>query len=163
MTYASEQDRLFAAVLIEGTDAAGDAWTGSGPEGVSRLHAELSGEHRVRVPDGVHSRDFLDNLTWASGLIASVYPDEFLATFRSSDWDDNVFVCAGLGEIQRPEATKRLMRLMGHEDKWIRINAAVALRGHRHRGLQSVLLAALNDPDDLVRYHVEARLVELEG
>lgn len=65
-------------------------------------------------------------------MVASAYPEEFLAT-------------------------------LGHDDKWIRIQAAAALRGHRHRGLRSVLLAATEDPEDLVRYHVEERLAELDG
>jgi len=37
----------------------------------------------------------------------------------------------------------------------------VALRGHRHPGLEAVLVAALEDPDYLVRYHVEERLAEV--
>jgi hypothetical protein len=105
----------------------------------------------------------VDNLQWASRVVASAYPDEFLATFAPSVWDTNWFVCSGWGGIRRPEATKRLMCLLGHEDKWIRISAAVALRGHRHRGLRSVLPAAMDDPEDLVRYHVEERLQELDG
>ena len=161
MTDDTRQDLLFAAVLVEGTNQAADAWIAFGPEGVSRLHTELSGEHRVQIPEGVHQRDVLDNLVQASRLIGSAYPDEFLAAFGSSEWDDNSFVCAGLGGIRRPDVTKRLMRLLGHEDKWVRIQAAVALGGHRHRGLQSVLLAALDDSDYLVRYHVEERLAEL--
>jgi hypothetical protein len=158
--HEEEQNRRFAAVVAKGTDDAGEAWVALGPEGVTRLHAELSGEYRVRMSD-VHPRDVLDNLTWASLLIARSYPDQFLAIFPSPEWDDNSVVCAGLGGIRRPEVTKRLMRLLGHEDKWIRVQAAVALRGHRHRGLQSALLSALDDPEDLVRYHVEERLAEL--
>ena len=159
----TEQDRLFSAVLIEGTDEAVDAWIASGPEAVSRLCMELTGEHAVQVPNVVHPRDVVDNLQWASRVVASAYPDEFLATFTPSEWDTNSFVCSGLGGIRRPDATKRLMRLLGHEDKWIRISAAVALRGHRHRGLRTVLLAAMDDPEDLVRYHVKERLQELDG
>jgi hypothetical protein len=162
VTYETDQDRLFAAVLIEGTDQAADAWIASGPEGVvGRLHAELNGEHRVPLPGGVHPRDVIDNLALASRLAGSAYPDEFLAAFPSSEWDGNSFVCSGLGAIRRPEATKRLMRLLGHHDKWVRIAAAAALQGHRHRALRSALLAALDDPEDLVRYHVEERLSEL--
>ena len=157
------QDRLFAAVLIEGTDEAADAWISSGPQAVRRLRTELNREHPVRIPEGAHPRDVLDNLAWASRLIAAAYPDVFLSTFTSPAWDANTFVCSGLGGIQRPDATKRLMRLLGHENKWIRTQAAVALRGHRHRGLKSALLAALDDPEYLVRYHVEERLAELDG
>jgi HEAT repeat protein len=109
----------------------------------------------------VHPRDVIDNLALASRLAGSAYPDEFLAAFPSSEWDGNSFVCSGLGGIRRPEATKRLMRLLGHHDKWVRIAAAAALQRHRHRALRSALLAALDDPEDLVRYHVEERLSEL--
>lgn len=159
----AQQDRLFAAVLIEGTDDAADAWIASGPEAVDRLRTQLNGEDRVQIPEGVHPRDVLDNLTWASRRIASAYPDEFLASFPPSEWDGSPAVCSGLGGIRRPEATKRLMRLLGHEDKWVRVTAAVALQGHRHRGLKSALLAALDDPEHLVRYHVEERLAEQDG
>lgn len=157
------QDRLFTAVLVKGTDEAGDAWIASGPQGVERLRRELTGQQHLQIPEGVHQRDVLDNLAHASRLVASAYPDEFLAAFPSPQWDDNSFVCAGLGGIRRPEVTKRLMRLLGHEDRWVRIQAAVALGGHQHRGLQSALLDALDDPDDLVRYHVEERLAELDA
>jgi hypothetical protein len=159
----AQQDRLFTAVLVEGTDDAAQEWLTSGPEAVNRLRMELSGERRARIPEAAQPKVVLDHLTWASRLVASAYPDAFLATFSSPDWDDNPFVCSGWGGIRQPEATKRLMRLLGHEDKWIRIQAAVALRGHRHRGLQSALLAARDDPDHLVRYHVEERLAELGG
>ena len=96
-------------------------------------------------------------------MVASAYPDKFLATFKSSEWNGNSFVCSGLGGIRHPDATKRLMRLLGHEDKSIRIHAAAALRGHRHRGLRSALLAAMDDPEDLVRYQVEERLAEMDA
>ena len=105
----------------------------------------------------------MDNLQWASRVVASAYPDEFLATFTPSEWDTNWFVCSEWGGIRRPEATKRLMRLLGHEDKWIRISAAVALRGHRHRGVRAVLLPAMDDPEDLGPLPLQGRLQELDG
>jgi HEAT repeat protein len=54
------------------------------------------------------------------------------------------------------------MRLLQSDDQWVRIQVAVALRDHRRRGLRSVLIAALEDPDELVRYHVEQRLAEID-
>lgn len=163
MVDETTQDRLFEAVLIEGTDDAAEAWVALGPEGVDRLRAELNGERRVPIPEGVHTKTVLDNFAHASRLIASAYPEVFLGAFESSEWDGNAGVVAGLGGIRRADATRRLMRLLRHDDKWIRIQAAVALRDHRHPGLRSALMAALDDPEDLVRYHVEERLAELDG
>ena len=77
-------------------------------------------------------------------------------------WDENPFVCSGLGTIRRPEVTERLMRILRSKNQWLRIDAAVALRGHQHPELQTALVAALQDPDYLVRYHVEERLTEIE-
>lgn len=154
-------DRLFRGVLFDGTDQAIEAWIASGPDAVRRLQAELSGESRVEIPEGMHSRDFLDNLTWACHLLGAAHPDEFLDTFMSPDWYGNPFVISGLGGTLHPRATRRLMRLLTNDDEWVRVNAAVALCGHRHRGLRSVLLSAMDDPSNLVRYHVEERLEEL--
>ena len=127
-----------------------------------RLYAELSGEDRVELPDGLHSRDFLDNLTWSCHLLGAAFPNEFLEIFESAKWSTNAFVISGLGGTLKPEATRRLIRLMANEDEWVRINAVVALRGHCHRGMRSVLLSALEDSNDLVRYHAGERLGELE-
>jgi len=158
----ADQDQLFIAVLAEGTEESIDAWIAVGPDAVRRLHAELSGEDRVDFPDGTHPRDFLDNMTWACHRLGAAYPDEFLEAFQSPDWATNPFVISSLGGTSRPRATRRLMRLMADEDEWVRVNATVALRGHRHRGLRSVLLNALHDPSHLVRYHAGERLRELD-
>ncbi len=163
MPNESEQERLFITVLVEGTETVTDAWIALGPKGLDRLRRELSGEVRADIPGDVHPKVVIDNLTWASRKIGTAYPEEFLSTFPSPQWDSNPFVCAGLGGIQLPDATRRLMRLLSHDDKWIRIQAAAALRGHRHRGLESALLAARDDPEFLVRYQVEERIAELAG
>lgn len=158
----ADQDHLFIAALADGTEESIDAWIASGPGAVRRLHAELSGENRVDFPEGVHPRDFLDNLIWACHRLGAAYPEEFLEMFQSPEWSTNPFVISGLGGTSMPQATRRLMRLMGDEDEWVRVNAAVALRGHQHRGLRSVLLTALDDSSHLVRYHAGERLRELD-
>jgi len=158
----ADQDRLFRAALSEGSEEAIGEWIASGPEAVRRLYVELSGEHRVEVPDGLHPRDFLDNLNRSCHLLGAAYSNEFMETFESAKWSTNPFVISGLGGTPKPEATRRLIRLMANEDEWVRINAVVALRGHRHRGMRSVLLTALQDSNDLVRYHAGERLSELE-
>jgi HEAT repeat protein len=53
------------------------------------------------------------------------------------------------------------MRILRSQNHWLRIDAAVALRGHRHPDLEAALVAALEDPDYIVRYHVEERLAEI--
>ena len=156
-----DSDRLFTRVVVDGTDEAIAAWIAAGPASVHRLYQELTGELRVVVPEGTSDRLLLDNLGWASHQVARAFPEEFLAAFADDRWDDNPFVCSGLGAIRRPEITERLMRILRSQNHWLRVGAAVALRGHRHPDLEAVLVAALGDPDYLVRYHVEERLAEV--
>lgn len=155
-----DPERLFTRVLVDGTAEAVAAWIDSGPESVRRLHQELTRELRVVVPEGTSERLLLDNLGWASHEVARAFPDEFLSAFADDRWDENPFVCSGLGAIRRPEVTERLMRILRSENHWLRIGAAAALRGHRHPDLEAALSAALDDPDHIVRYHVEERLAE---
>lgn len=157
-----DPDRLFTAAIIEGTDEAIASWIAAGPQSVHRLHQELTDERRVSLPSGTSSRDLLDNLMSASYRVARAFPDEFLAAFSDSRWDESPSVCSGLGAIRRPEVTERLFRILRSKNHWRRIDAAVALRGHQHPDLEAVLITALQDPDYLVRYHVEERLAEIE-
>jgi len=147
--------------MVDGTEEAIAAWIGTGPESVHRLYQQLTHELRVVVPEGTSDRLLLDNLGWASHEVARAFPDEFLSVFADDRWDESPFVCSGLGTIRRPEVTERLMRILRSKNHWLRIDAAVALRGHRHPDLEAVLVAALEDPDYLVRYHVEERLAEV--
>jgi HEAT repeat protein len=156
-------DRLFTRVLVDGTDEAIAHWIAAGPESVHRLHQELTGELRAALPEGISQRELLDNLKWAAHEVARAFPDEFLAAFADGGWDESPSVCSGLGAIRRPAVTERLMRMLRSENHWLRIDAAVALRGHQHPDLRAVLLDALQDPDYLVRYHIEERLAELDG
>ena len=158
----ADPDRAFVRVLTEGTDEAINAWIAHGPGSVARLRHELSGTRRAVIPQGTSERELLDNLTWASHELASAFPDEFLAAFHDEKWDENPFVCSGLGAIRRPEVTERLIRILKTQNRWLRISAAVALRGHSHPELHTALMDAQEDPDYLVRYHVEERLAELE-
>ncbi len=158
---AADVDRLFTRVLLDGTEEAIEAWLAGGPGAVYRLRRELTGDLRAEVPEGTHDRIVLDNLRWASHEAARAFPDEFLAAFAEDRWDESPFVCAGLGAIHRTEVTERLMRILTSGDHWLRMDAAVALRGHRHPHLEAALLAGMLDPDYLVRYHVEQRLTEI--
>ena len=157
-----DPDHAFVRVLTEGTDEAINAWIAEGPRSVARLRHELSGKHRAAVPEGTAERELLDNLMWASHEVAAALPDEFLEAFHNEKWDENPFVCSGLGAIRRPEVTERLIGILKTQNHWLRMSAAVALRGHSHPELHAALIDAQEDPDDLVRYHVEERLAELE-
>jgi hypothetical protein len=157
-----DPDRGFVRALGEGTDEAIASWIAEGPGAVARLRQELTRERRAALPDGISDRELLDNLMWVSHEVGAAFPDEFLASFDDARWDENPFVCSGLGAICRPEVTERLMRILQSQNRWLRIDAAVALRGHSHPELRASLMTAREDPDDLVRHHVEERLAELE-
>ena len=163
MDAAERHEEAFATALIEGTPEALAAWVETGPAAVKRLHAELARERTARLPDHIFGRVIVDNILVVAAAVAAAYPDEFLETFADPGWDESASVRSGLGAIHRPVATLRLMRLLATGGRRARIDAVICLRGHRHRGLQSVLIAALDDPDDLVREEAEARLEELES
>lgn len=158
-----DSDRLFTLVIVEGTGEAIASWIAAGPAAVRRLRQELTGERRISVPESTSPRDLLDNLMSASYEAARAFPDEFLAAFADSRWDESPAACCGFGAIRRPEVTERLMRILRSKSHWLRINAAVALRGHHHPDLEAALVTALEDPDYLVRYHVEERLAEIRN
>lgn len=157
----SARESLFAAAIVEGTDQAIAAWIADGPGGVYRLRQELTRERRIHLPEGTSDRFILDNLRLASCEAARAFPDEFLTAFADTRWDEDPFACAGFGAIRRPKVTERLLRTLQSKDHWLRIDAAVALRGHQHPDLKAALEAALEDPDYLMRYHVEERLAEI--
>ncbi len=158
-----DPEALFTQALVEGSTDAVTAWLEAGPETVQRLRRELTGEQRIVVPEGTPDRLLLDNLTWASHETARMFPEPFLAAFADDRWDENPFVCAGLGAIHRPETTERLMTILRTGSRWLRIGAAVALRGHEHPQLKEAFAAALDDPDEIVQYHASQRLAELSG
>lgn len=158
----SHDDELFRDAVVLGTPDALEAWADQGPKSVARLRDELSDQRRVSIPSGTSQRLVLDNLIAAAATVAGRYPDEFLESFSDREWDSIVEVCAGLGEIHTTRATLRLMKLLRTGSRWVRIHAAAALRGHQHRGLRSVLIMALDDPDELVHYHVTERLAEID-
>ena len=161
MSGNTEADDLFTRVLVDGTDEAIEAWLATGPTTVHRLRQELTGERRATIPRGTSMRLVLDNLGGASHETADSYPDEFLAAFADESWNASPTVTTGLGAIRRPEVTERLMRILESESHWLRISAAAALRGHEHPNLEAALVVALDDPDELVRYHVAERLAEM--
>lgn len=163
MEIGKNQEAPFDRAIAEGTDSAFAEWLATGPECVTRLEEELNGSRKAQVPAHRDPRLFFDNLSGAAFWAAKKYPGEFLRVFADPQWDDNTFVCCGLGAIHSPEATERLLRLLSHRDKWVRMQAAVGLAGHRHPGLATALAQARSDPDYLVRYHVEKRLAELRA
>lgn len=154
-------DELFAAVLIEGAKASIESWVSTGPGIVTQLRDELMGRTRVELPPGSSFKAMLDNLTAAALAAAEAHPDVFLQVFAAERWEKSPTVCTGLGAIKRPEATIRLIRCLSNPDRWVRVSAAAALRGHHHPDLEPALRAALDDEEDLVTWHVQQRLDEL--
>lgn len=154
-------DERFTRAIVEGTPEAIADLLDIGPGVVDRLRRELSNEQRIVIPPGTSDRVLLDNLMWTSHEVAGSYPEEFLAAFSDERWNENPFVCGGLGAIRRTDVTERLMHILRTGTRWLRIDAAVALGGHTHPELETALVAALDDTDELVRYHAAERLAEL--
>jgi HEAT repeat protein len=63
------------------------------------------------------------------------------------------FVLDGLGEIDDPRATRRLLRALRTDDSLIRVHAVMALGRHSRSLAVAALAAALSDREYLVRYH----------
>jgi HEAT repeat protein len=138
------------------------AWAATGEAGVRLLRAELLGLHRTDVGPAVHERDVLDNLSAATTAIARAHPQEFLAVFDETTIDDT-FVLDGLGQIDDPRATERLVLAAASPDQWRRMHAAIGLGRRASPVAREALERLAEDGDDLVRYHAAASLGRLSG
>lgn len=154
-------EELFAAVLLEGGKRDIESWLATGPGVVTRLRDELTRARRVELPPGRSFKAMMDNMAAAAFASAEAHPDVFLRVFSAKRWNESPIVCTGLGAIKRSEATSRLIHCLNSPDRWVRISAADALRGHLHPDLEPALRGALEDEDELVRWHVQQRLDEI--
>jgi HEAT repeat protein len=147
----SRESELLAAVVQSGTDADLAAWARSGRAGLLELRSALT-ERQTRWPD-VHPKDEIDALSAAAAAIAVTSPDEYLEVFADRQFDGNGFVLTGLGQIDDPRATDRLVKAAGSPSWSTRMAAAIGLGRRPADNAIGALLNLLDDRDYLVRYH----------
>jgi HEAT repeat protein len=157
-------DELLKAALEQGRPSDIDAWAVTGRAGLLRLRSYLEGALDLgSASPRVHPIDLLDNEAAAVAAIAAAHPDAFLEVFGDARWAAHEAVVIGLGEIDDPAATRRLMRATVSVDHWVRMRAAIGL-GRRASSAASVVLGRLlEDPDDLVRSHALRSLERIGG
>lgn len=128
-------------------------WLASGDSVVRELRDELAGTRRANIPGGLADREIIDNLAVVSAAVAEAHPDAFLSTFRGRRWRTDTFVVAGLGHVDRPEATERLLALVGDPSASVRMDAVIGLGRSTSAAAAAALTVALDDAEYLVRYH----------
>ncbi len=110
---------------------------------------------------GTHQRDVIDNTSAAVATIAAVHPLAFLDVFEDDRFRESGYVLTGLGNIDDPRATERLIRAAGSADRWTRMHVAIGL-GRRPSPVASAVLGdLLIDEEYLVRYHALKSLTQI--
>ena len=144
------EDRFRAAVTTADRRSL-ERWAATGSDGVDMIRRKLSGPSAqpIAIPD----RAFLDGLAAAIAAIAEAAPHDFLTAFMDDEWAENGLVCIGLGRIDDPEATRRLVRAMVSWSWTTRVDAVIGLGRRPDPRATAALVEALDDPDYLVRYH----------
>jgi HEAT repeat protein len=110
---------------------------------------------------GTHPRDLVDNLAAAVAAIAAAEPHAFLEVFDDDRFLEDGYVLLGLGKIDDPRATERLIRVAGSGDKWRRMDVAIGLGRRASPASTDTLGRLLDDDDYLVRYHALASLAKI--
>jgi hypothetical protein len=155
----SVEDRLREACRT-GDNAALADWATTGRPGLLLLRDYLSGEWDPGPMDG-HPRDLIDNLRAAVAATAAAHPQEFLDVFGADRFLDSGYVLTGLGQIDDPRATERLVRAAASRDNWNRMDAAIGLGRRPAPAATETLGRLLGDDEYLVRYHALASLARI--
>ena len=136
-------------------------WASTGRPGVLLLRDLLAREWDPGPMAGTHPRDLVDNLSAAVAAIAAAAPHAFLEVFDDDSFVDDGYVLLGLGKIDDPRATERLVRVAGSGDKWKRMDVAIGLGRRPSPAATATLGRLLGDDDYLVRYHALASLAKV--
>jgi HEAT repeat protein len=148
----SDTRARYTAALQSSDRATLERWAGTGADGVELLRRELE-RPTIQPPAGGHDREVLDNLTALIAAIAEAAPHPYLTAFMDERWARNGLVLLGLGRIDDPEATRRLVIGLGADDWTTRIDAAMGLGRRADPRATAALVEALDDEEYLVRYH----------
>jgi HEAT repeat protein len=153
-------ERLRAAYATGSAEAL-ERWAATGRPGLLLLRELLVGSWDPPPAPGVHPRDLVDNTSALVAEIAAAEPDAFLEIFELDRFRANGLVLTGLGRIDDPRATRRLARVVGSADRWVRMDVAIGL-GRRVSSIATATLVRLmGDEDDLVRYHALQSLARI--
>jgi hypothetical protein len=152
--------RLSAAYAL-GSDDALARWAATGPQGVVLLRDFLDGTWDPASGPGGSPRDLVDNASALVAAIAAAQPEAFLEVFEGDRYRSNALVLTGLGHIDDERATRRLARVAGSADRWVRMGVAMGL-GRRPSPIASSALARLlGDVEFLVRHHALESLARI--
>jgi len=150
-----------SAVYASGTADALERWAATGRPGVLLLRELLDGSWDPPAAPGVHPRDLADNTTALVAEIAAAEPDAFLEIFESDRFRANGLVLTGLGRIDDPRATRRLARVAGSTDRWVRMDVAIGLGRRPSSIATATLMRLIDDEDGLVRHHALQSLARI--
>jgi HEAT repeat protein len=153
-------ERLSAAYAT-GTAEALERWAATGPPGVLLLRQFVDGSWHPADAPVVFPRDLVDNTTALIGAIAAAEPDAFLEIFDADRFRANGLVLTGLGRIDDARATRRLARVVGSADRWIRMDVAIGLGRRASSIATATLVRLIDDEDSLVRYHALQSLARI--
>ena len=153
MTMDDDVAARLSAAYAQGTADALERWAATGRPGVLLLREFLDGTWDPAPAPGVFSRDLVDNTSALIAEIAAAQPEAFLETFESERYRDNSLVLTGLGQIDDERATRRLARVAGSVDQWVRMQVAIELGRRASSVATATLVRLLGDDEYLVRYH----------
>ena len=153
MTMDDDVARRLSAAYAQGTSDALKRWAATGRPGVLLLREFFDETWDPAPAPGVFSRDLVDNTSALIAEIAAAQPEAFLETFESKRYRDNSLVLTGLGQIDDERATRRLARVAGSVDQWVRMQVAIELGRRASSVATATLVRLLGDDEYLVRYH----------
>jgi HEAT repeat protein len=160
MTDDDVDARLRAALRTGGAAALAD-WAATGRPGLLLLRGYLTDVWDAGPIEGTHQRDVIDNTSAAVAAIAAAHPLAFLDVFEDDRFRESGYVLTGLGKIDDPRATERLIRAAGSADQWTRMDVAIGL-GRRPSPAATLTLGdLLVDHEYLVRYHALKSLTKI--
>jgi len=136
-------------------------WASMGRPGLLLLRDLLARAWDPGPMAGKHPRDLVDNLSAAVAAIAAAEPQAFLEVFEDDRFLEDGYVLLGLGRIDDPRATERLVRVAGSADKWKRMDVAIGLGRRPSAAATATLGRLLVDDEYLVRYHALASLAKI--
>jgi hypothetical protein len=154
------EERLTEAYRT-GERAALADWASTGRPGLLLLRDFLTEVWDPGPMKGTHSRDLVDNLSAVVAAIAVAHPTAFLDVFDDDRYRESTYVLTGLGQIDDPHATERILRAVGSRDSFTRMHVAIGLGRRPSLAATETLGRLVSDDEYLVRYHALQSLARI--